>query len=153
MSPPYRPRSRRTSRSSCLATGWSLENARLRLALFFSRLWLFIACRRNSLPPPDTLNRFLAALFVFCLGTCRLHLLSSGFRRAEQHDHVPSVLKRGRLDHSDLLDVLGKSHEEVSTALGMRLLSPPEHDRDLHLRPRVEEADHMALLRLVVVDA
>src|SRR5215210_3573086 len=32
-------------------------------------------------------------------------------------------------------------------------LPPSKHDRDLHLRPLVQEADDMALLRLVVVNA
>src|SRR6188474_1428479 len=126
MSPPYFPSSRLTSRVSCAETGWSLAKARLRL------------------------KRFFAALFVFCLGTCCLHLLSCGFRRPEQHDHVAPVLERRRLDLPDLLDVLGEAHEEVSPALRVALLASPEHDRDLHLRPRVEEADHVALLRLVV---
>src|SRR5262245_40456696 len=129
MSLPYRPSSRRTSRSSCEATGWSLVNARLRLALFFSRLWLFIPCRRRSLPPPVTLKRFFAALFVFCLGTCCLHLLSCGLRGAEHHHHVAPVLKRRRLDLPDLLDVLREAHEEVSAPLGVRLLASAEHDR------------------------
>src|SRR4029450_1218526 len=33
----------------------------------------------------------------------------------------------------------------------MSRLAPPEHDRDLDLRPLVQEADDVALLRLVVV--
>ncbi len=42
---------------------------------------------------------------------------------------------------------------KIATPLRMEVLPPPEHDRDLHLRPLVQEADDVALLRLVVVDA
>src|SRR5688572_4371485 len=35
----------------------------------------------------------------------------------------------------------------------MARLAPSEHDRDLDLRPLVQEADDVALLRLVVVDS
>ena len=56
------------------------------------------------------------------------------------------------LDLPELLDVLCETLEERPTALRVEVLPPPEHDRDLHLRPLVEEADDVALLGLVVVD-
>src|SRR5207249_520784 len=49
------PSSRLTFGALASETGSALLNARLRFADFFSRLWLFIACRRRSLPAPVTL--------------------------------------------------------------------------------------------------
>src|SRR5919197_850213 len=150
-SSPYLPSSRRTSRASLPSTGWARLKARLRLALFFSRLWLFIACRRRMRPLAVTLKRFFVALFVFCLGTLRHGLLGDILVRREDHDHVAAVEKRRRLDLTEVLPVLGEPHEEVASALGMCLLAAPEHDRHLHLRARVQEAHDVPLLRLVVV--
>src|ERR671919_2334653 len=145
---------RRTSRASVSSTAWSPRKARRRLALFFSRLWLFIAWRRRMRPAPVTLKRFFAAEFVFCLGTLRSSHLSSDVPvRREHHDHVAPVLKGRRLDLAEILHVLGEAHEQVATPLGVRLLAAAEHDRHLDLRTRVQEPLHVTLLRLVVVDA
>jgi len=57
------------------------------------------------------------------------------------------------LDLAELLDVLRETVEKHPATLRVEVLPPPEHDRDLDLRPLVQEADDMALLRLVVVDA
>src|SRR5919109_4884076 len=128
ISPPlYSPSRRRTSRASLPSRAWSRRKARFRLAVFFSRLWLFIACRRRILPAAVTLKRFFVARFVFCLGTlCRLDRLPGGPRRPEHHDHVASVLERRRLDLADLLHVLGQAHEQVAATLGVGLLAPAE---------------------------
>src|SRR5262249_23378938 len=53
----------------------------------------------------------------------------------------------------DVFPAPAEPHQQVSAPLRMEVLPSPEHDRDLHLRPLAEEADHMALLRLVVVDS
>src|SRR6266542_2509760 len=88
--------------TSLSATAASLLNLRFFRADFFSRLWLFIAFRRRSLPAPVTLKRFFAALLVFCFGISR----NSGlFRWAQQHHHVASVEDGSGLDQLDLLDV------------------------------------------------
>src|SRR6266545_2818966 len=135
--------------TSLSATAASLLNLRFFRADFFSRLWLFIAFRRRSLPAPVTLKRFFAALLVFCFGISR----NSGFFRvAQQHHHVASVEDGSGLDHPDLLDVLGEPHQQVTAPLRMGRLAPPEHDRDLDLRALVQEAHDMALLGVVVVD-
>src|SRR5438105_5307111 len=131
--------------------GWSRRKSRLRFWLFFSSRWLFIARRRSSFPVPVTLNRFFAPLCVFCFGIVSRH--SRVLRRAEQHDHVPSVEERRRLHLADLLDVLRQAHQEVPPALRMGGLAPPEHNRDLDLRALVEEALDVALLGVVVVNA
>src|SRR5438067_569972 len=138
-------------RASPGASGWSRPKSRLRFWLFFSRMWLFIACRRRSLPVPVTLKRFFAPLCVFCFGIVSRH--PRILRRPEQHHHVPSVEERRRLDLPDLLDVLRQPHQEVAAALWVRGLAPAEHDRDLDLRALVEEALDVALLGVVVVNA
>src|SRR5215216_1258973 len=112
--------------------------------------WLFIALRRRSFPVPVTLNRFFAALCLFCFGISHD---SCVLRRPQQHDHVPPVEERRRFHGADLLDVVGETHQQVTSPLRMARLASPEHDRDLDLRPLVEEADDVALLRLVVVDS
>src|SRR4029079_15763099 len=143
----FTPRIFFTAFTSTLATGWSLPKSRLRFDDFFVRLWLFIACRRISLPAPVTLNRFFAPLPVFTFGMSHPCVL----RRAEHHDHVPPAERRLLLDLPELLHVGGETLEKSPTPLRMEVLPPPEHDRDLDLRPLVEEADDMALLGLVVV--
>src|ERR1051325_7663811 len=82
---------------------------RLRLGDFFSRLWLFIACRRRSFPAPVDLNRFLAALLVFCFG-----ILSSpgSLGRGDHHRHVAPVQERLLLDRPELCHVLSEPHQE-----------------------------------------
>src|SRR3990172_7282421 len=125
-----------------------LRKPRLRFDDFFSRLWLLIACRRRSFPAPLSLKRFFALrdVFIFCIG---FH--SPIPERRENHDHVATVEDGLLLDRAQLLHVAGEPHEEVATPLRVERLAPPEHDRDLHLRPLVEEADDVPLLGLVVV--
>jgi len=65
---------------------------------------------------------------------------------ANEHRHVPTVLERRLFDDADLLDVLGEPHQQVAAPLRVVLLASPEHDRDLDLRPLVQEADDMAFL-------
>src|SRR5438552_16087530 len=101
------PNSLFTSRASAGATVWSLLKSRFRLADFFSRLWLFIAWRRRSFPAPVTLNRFFAALFVFCFG---IVFHSCVLVRPEQHDHVPAVALRIRFVLADLCHVIAFTH-------------------------------------------
>src|SRR5436190_933770 len=101
------------------------------------------------LPVPVTLNRFLAALLVFCFG---ISFRSCVFRRAQHHHHVATVEKRLRLDLPNLLHVLGEPEEEVSTTLRMGRLATAEHDRYLDLRALVQEPLYVTLLGVVVVD-
>src|SRR5438105_960293 len=145
------PSSRFTLRSSASATGTSLRKPRLRFADFFSSLWLFIACRRRTLPAADSLNRFFAALDVFVFGIVSRH--SRILRRPEQHHHVASVEEGRGLDLPDLLDVLREAHQQVTAPLRMGRLATAEHDRDLDLRALVEEALDVGLLCVVVVDS
>src|SRR5262249_47403243 len=116
--------------ASTAETGVSLRKPRFRFDDFFVKLWLFIAWRRRTLPPAVTLNRFLTLLDVFVFGIFPLDPRVS--RRGQHHHHVATVEKRLRLDLTDLLDVLRQAHQQVATALGMRRLPPPEHDRHLH---------------------
>ena len=51
--------------------GASWPSRRLRLADFFSRMWLVKACRPLTLPVPVVLKRFLAPEWVFILGIAR----------------------------------------------------------------------------------
>src|SRR5262245_66689148 len=99
-----------TSRTSEEYTGCCLRKLRLRFADFFARLWLFIALRRRSLPVPVTLNRFFAALFLFCSGiSVRSWILrcdSGVLGRPEQHAHVAPIADRRWPDVPALLDVL-----------------------------------------------
>ena len=58
---------------------------------------------------------------------------------------------RALLDDGELLELLGEAVEDHRAALGVRLLAPAEHDRDLDLVLVLEEALDVALLRRVVV--
>ena len=147
----FTPSSFLTARTSLSATGLSLLKLRLRFGDLCSSRWLFIARRRRSFPAPVSLNRFFAPLCRFCFGIVSFH--SRVLRWPQHHHHVPPVLQRRRLDHAELLDVLGEPHQQVPPTLRVQLLAPPEHDRDLDLRPLVEEADDVALLGVVVVNA
>src|SRR5215211_1745546 len=69
----------------------------------------------------------------------------------ENHQHVPTVLLRGRLDEPVLVDVGSQLLQKVIAQLGSGLLTSSEHDRDLDLVARFEEADDVTLLGLVVV--
>src|SRR5215217_432661 len=71
--------------------------------------------------------------------------------RTENHQHVPTVLFGGGLDEAVLVNVGSQLLQEVVAKLGPRLLTPPEHDRDLDLVPRLQEAYDVTLLGLVVV--
>src|SRR5215831_13052616 len=139
----------RTAGTSTPATGSSLRNPRFRLDVFFVKLWLCIARRRISLPPALTLNRFLALLDVLVFGIFPLH--SRVLRWRQHHHHVASVEERLRLDLPDVLDVVGQAHQQVASALGMRRLAAPEHDRHLDLGALVQKALDVSLLGLVVV--
>src|SRR5262249_22921694 len=143
------PSMRFTSRASEGSTGCCCRKLRLRFADFFPSRWAFGAFRRSSFPVPVTLNRFFAPLCLFCFGI--VFCDSCVLRRPEHHDHVPPVEERRRLDEPDLLDVLGETHQQVASPLRMARLAAAEHDRDLDLRPLIQEADDVALLRLVVV--
>src|SRR5215210_4492277 len=109
-----------------------------------------MALRRSSLPPPVTLNFFLAPECVFCFG---ISFRSCVLRRGENHGHVAALEEGRRLDLPDLLHVLVEAHEEVAPALRMLALAAAEHDRDLDLRALVEEALDVALLGLVIVNS
>src|SRR5690242_21871184 len=135
---------------SAPVTSRSLRKPRLRFDDFFSRLWLRIAGRRRILPLPVTLNFFFTDLRVFTFG---ISFHSCVLRRAEQHHHVASVLERLGFDLADLLDVFGEAEEQIAAPLRVGLLPAAEHDRDLHLRPLVEESLDVSLLGVVVVDA
>jgi len=54
--------------------------------------------------------------------------------------------RSGCVSISRLLDLLGETHQEITPAIRMLALAAPEHDRDLDLRPLVQEADDVALL-------
>src|SRR4051794_12402148 len=71
--------------------------------------------------------------------------------RREDHDHVAAVLLGRRLHEAELRDVLAEPLQQPVPELGPGLLASAEHDRDLDLVALLEEADHMALLRRVVV--
>src|SRR3954463_10116389 len=102
------------------------------------------------LPVPVTLNRFFAALLVFCFG---ISFHSCVFRRAQHHHHVATVEKGLGFDLPDLLHVLGEPEEEVPATLRMGRLATAEHDRHLDLRALIQEPLYVPLLGVVVVDA
>ena len=57
----------------------------------------------------------------------------------------------GLLDHAVFLQSSARRMSSTSAALRMDHLPAPEHDRDLDLLPVLQEAEHVALLGLVVV--
>src|SRR5436190_21099074 len=71
--------------------------------------------------------------------------------RADHHDHVAPLLLRHRLNDDQLSEIRDETIEDLATQIRVRHLAPAEHDRDLHLVPRLEEARDMSLLRGVVV--
>src|ERR1700751_2556345 len=71
--------------------------------------------------------------------------------RCQHHRHVAAVLLGGRFDESVVGDVRPQSLEQSVAQLGPRLLTSAKHDGDLYLRSRLQEADYVALLGLVVV--
>src|SRR5437588_8333561 len=76
-----------------------------------SRLWLRIVGRRRILLVPVTLNRFFAALRVFCFG---ISFHSCVFRRAQHHHHVAAVEERLGLDHPDVLHLVCEPEEQIA---------------------------------------
>jgi hypothetical protein len=71
--------------------------------------------------------------------------------RADDHDHVPTVLLGLRLDEAELLHVVGQLLQQPETELGPGLLTTAEHDRHLDLVPCLEEPLDVAPLGAVVV--
>src|SRR5690606_20077307 len=90
-------------------------------------------------------GRFLGGLGV--LGLFALLLLDG----RQHHHHVAAVLLRGRLDDTEVGDVVGQPLQQPEPQLGAGLFAAAEHDGDLDLVAALEEAGHVALLRLVVV--
>ena len=66
--------------------------------------------------------------------------------------HVAAFHERLLLDGGNVLEVLGETIEHEAPLLGVGHLTTAEHDRDLDARALLEEADHVALLGLVVAD-
>src|SRR5690625_3424848 len=80
--------------------------------------------------------------------------LGAGLRaavRGPHHRHVAAVLLGGARADPVLGDAGAQSLQQSVTQLRPRLLTAAEHDRHLDLGPGFQEADHVALLRLVVV--
>jgi len=71
--------------------------------------------------------------------------------RGQHHDHVPAVLLRRTLDHTQLGDVVGQPLQEPVSEFRSGLLPTAEHDGHLDLVPCLEEAHDVTLLGLVVV--
>src|SRR2546430_5731193 len=71
--------------------------------------------------------------------------------RSQHHRHIAAVLLGGRLDEAVIGDVGAQPLQQPVPELGPRLLASAEHDGDLDLRPRLQEADDVAFFGLVVV--
>src|ERR1700731_2761714 len=71
--------------------------------------------------------------------------------RCQHHRHVAAVLLGGRFDESVVGDVRTQALQQSVAQFGPRLLTSAKHDGDLDLRSRLQEADYVALLGLVVV--
>ena len=85
-------------------------------------------------------------------GGLGLGLLGSARRPgAEHHRHVAAVLLGPLLDDGELAELLREAVEDDLAALGVRDLAAAEHDRDLDLVARLQEALDVALLGRVVV--
>ncbi|CFE47876.1 Uncharacterised protein [Mycobacterium tuberculosis] len=79
---------------------------------------------------------------------------SAGLRtavRCQHHRHVASVLLGGRLDESVIGDVRTQPLQQSIAQLRPRLLTSTEHNGDLDLRSRLQEADDVTLFGLVIV--
>ena len=107
-------------------------------------------------------GRYLRGLPLRTLGGLRRHLgfallacLLAGLRllakRAEDERHVAPLLDGRVLDDRQVGDVLREALQQATARVGARLLAAAEHDGDLDLVARLEEADDVALLGLVVV--
>jgi len=78
--------------------------------------------------------------------------LARRFIADEEPEILKSVLQGLRTEPAAFtLDVVGEALQQPEPQLGAGLLASAEHDRDLDLRPRLEEADDVTLLGLVVV--
>src|ERR1700722_8965788 len=87
-----------------------------------------------------------------CVGVVRR--LGASLRaavRCQHHRHVAAVLLGRRLDEAVVGDVGAQPLQQPVAQLGPRLLASAEHDGHLDLRPRLEEADDVTLLGLVIV--
>ena len=71
--------------------------------------------------------------------------------RCQHHRHVPAVLLGGRLDVAVVGHIGAERLQQPVPELGPRLFAAAEHDGDLDLGPRFQEADDVTLLGLVVV--
>ena len=71
---------------------------------------------------------------------------------SEHHRHVAAVEVGALLDDGQLGELVGQAVEDHLPALGVRDLTPAEHDRHLDLVAALEEALDVALLRRVVAD-
>src|SRR6187399_1296849 len=126
----------------------------------------------RTLPVPVTLKRFLAPECDFCLGIAFLwfgrrsaprrlafgllgHGLGLGIdlalERADHHDHVATVDRRGGLDGAKLCDILSEALEKTHTLLRTGLLPAAEEDHGLHLVAGLKEAFGPLALGFVVV--
>src|SRR5574340_799892 len=167
--------------SSDLCTSPSWRKLRLRLGLFFSRMWRLKALARLILPVPVSLNRFAVPLCVLTLGICsllflRVHGLVSRARIGifdhclvaivslrglhlddffangrHEHEHVAPLEFGLALHERDLADLAFELLEDREPALCVDHLTAAEHDRDLDLRASFQEAHDVLLLGLVVV--
>src|SRR5579871_6779484 len=106
------------------STGSALLNLRFCFGDLCSRLWLWFADRRVSLPVPVTLNFFFAVECVFCFG---ISLRSCVLGRAQHHRHVPPFEQRLRLDETDFLHVVREAHQQIAAAIRMLALAAAEH--------------------------
>ncbi len=79
------------------------------------------------------------------------HRLGLLLVRPQHHDHVAAVLLGCELNEAVLGNVFCESLQQPESQFRTRLLSPTEHDRDLHLVALLQEPDDVALFRLVVV--
>src|SRR5215208_4741038 len=71
--------------------------------------------------------------------------------RCEHHGHVAAVLLGPLLDDGELFQVLREAVEDHLPPLGVGHLAAAEHDRDLDLVARLQEALDVALLGVVVM--
>src|SRR5574340_193142 len=158
--------------TSAASTSPSWRKLRLRLGLFFSRMWLLKAFARLILPVPVSLKRFAVPLWVLTLGIrCLLFLSVRGLRNGlvrvvrarrlrlhdflangrHEHEHVAALELWLAFNECDLVDLALELLQDREPALRVHHLAATEHDRDLHLRAAFQEAHDVLLLGLVVV--
>jgi len=91
-------------------------------------------------------------LFLFgALSLGLAHYVGLALVRGEHHQHVASILLGCRLDKAEFLNILRKFRQETKAEFRSTLLTSAEHDRDLDLVPRLQEALHVTFLGFVVV--